>query len=107
MIEPIDYRKYVIPDFPHSIRYHKDKDGYEEALVNWHKLNDSTEAEFKADLEDYLMNYLAIELDQDSVCIEKIRTLVEIAMSYVEEYEEVEELAVRMLPLIMSVDNDV
>lgn len=101
MIEPIDYRKYIIPDFPHSTHYHKD--GYEEAIVNWHKLNESTEEEFKVRLEYYLMDYLSIELNDDSVCIEKIRTLVEIAMSYVEEYEEVEELAIRMLPLIMSV----
>ena len=100
MIEPIDFSKYVVPEFPHSMHYHKD--AYEEALVNWHKLNDFVEAEFKADLEDYLMNYLSIELDQDSLYIGKIQTLAEIAMSYVEGWEEVVELAVRMLPLIME-----
>jgi len=102
MIEPIDFSKYEVPEFPHSIHYRNDKDGYEEALVNWHKLNESTEAEFTVRLEYYLMDYLSIELNDDSVDIGKIQTLVEIAMSYVEGWEEVVELAVRMLPLIME-----
>ncbi len=95
MIEPIDFRKYVIQEFPHF-------SGTDEDKANWHKLNEFVEAEFKADLEDYIMNYLAIELEQDSLYMGKIQTLVEIAMSYAEGWEEVVELAVRMLPLIME-----
>ena len=102
MIEPLDFSRYEVPEFPHSINYRNDKDAYEEALVNWHKLNESTEAEFKDDLEDYLMNCLAIELDQDSLYIGKIQTLAEIAMDHEEELYDVVDLAVRMLPLIME-----
>jgi hypothetical protein len=71
-----------------------------EAIVKWHQINDFVTKEFRADLEDYLMNYLAIELGEESIHLSKIRKLVEIAMDYVEEYDEVVNLAVKMLPLL-------
>ena len=100
MIEPLDFSKYEIPDFPHSI--HFNKDNYEDAIAEWHQLNVSTTAKFREDLEDYLMNYLAIELGEQSIHLSKIRKLIEIAMDYVEEYDEVLNLCVRMLPLLQA-----
>ena len=97
MIEPLDFSKYEVPEFPHF-----KKDNYEEAIVKWHQINDSVTEAFRADLEDYLMNYLAIELGEESIHLSKIRKLVEIAMDYVEEYDEVVNLAVKMLPLLQA-----
>ena len=57
MIEPLDFSKYEVPEFPHFFTENK-----EEAIVKWHQINDSVTEAFKEDLEDYLMNYLAIEL---------------------------------------------
>ena len=100
MIEPLDFSKYEVPEFPHSLYYPKDK--YEDAITEWHQINDSVTEAFKEDLEDYLMNYLAIELDEESIYIHKIRKLAEIAMDYVEEYDEIVNLAVKMLPLLQA-----
>ena len=100
MIEPLDFSKYEVPEFPHSLHYHKDN--YEDTIVKWHQINDSVTEAFKEDLEDYLMNYLAIELGEESIHLSKIRKLVEIAMDYVEEYDEVVNLAVKMLPLLQA-----
>ena len=97
MIEPLDFSKYEVPEFPHFFTENK-----EEAIVKWHQLNDSVTKEFRADLEDYLMNYLAIELGEESIHLSKIRKLVEIAMDYVEDYDEVVNLAVKMLPLLQA-----
>ena len=95
MIEPLDFTKYVIPEFPHF-------SGNDEDKADWHKLYEFVEGEYRADLEDYLMNYLAIELDQDSIYIGKIRSVVDIAMGWDEDWSKTVELAVRMLPLIME-----
>ena len=100
MIEPLDFSKYEVPEFPHSLHYHKDN--YEDAIAKWHQINDSVTEAFKEDLEDYLMNYLAIELGEESIHLSKIRKLVEIAMDYVEEYDEIVNLAVKMLPLLQA-----
>lgn len=97
MIEPLDFSKYEVPEFPHFFTENK-----EEAIVKWHQINDSVTEAFKEDLEDYLMNYLAIELGEESIHLSKIRKLVEIAMDYVEEYDEVVNLTVKMLPLIQA-----
>jgi hypothetical protein len=98
MIEPLDFTKYEVPEFPHSLHYNKDN--YEAAIVEWHQINDFVTEEFRLDLEDYLMNYLAIELDEESIHLGKIRKLVEIAMEDGIEYDEVVNLCVRMLPLL-------
>lgn len=95
MIEPLDFSKYEIPEFPHY-------SGNDEAIADWHKLYEFVETEFRADFEDYIMNYLAIELDQDSIYIGKIQTLVDIAIGCEEDWSKAVELAVRMLPLIME-----
>ena len=95
MIEPLDFSKYEVPEFPHFFT-----ENQLEAIVEWHQINDFITEEFKADLEDYLMNYLAIELDEESIHLSKIRKLVDIAMDYVEDYDEVVNLAVKMLPLL-------
>jgi len=100
MIEPLDFTKYDIAEFPHSLHYHKDN--YQEAITEWHQLNDFITEEFKADLEDYLMNYLAIELGAESIHLSKIRKLIEIAMENGIEYDEVVNLCVRMLPLLQE-----
>ena len=97
MIEPLDFTKYEVPEFPHSLHYYKDN--YEAAIV-LDQLNDFVTEEFRLDLEDYLMNYLAIELDEESIHLGKIRKLVEIAMEDGIEYDEVVNLCVRMLPLL-------
>ena len=100
MIEPLDFTKYEVPEFPHSLHYHKDN--YEAAIVEWHQINDFVTDEFIADLEDYLMNYLAIELGAESIHLSKIRKLIEIAMENGIEYDEVVNLCVRMLPLLQK-----
>ena len=97
MIEPLDFSKYEVPEFPHFFTENK-----EEAIVKWHQLNDSVTETFKEDLEDYLMNYLAIELGEESIYLPKVIKLVEIAMDYMEEYDEVLNLCVRMLPLLIE-----
>ena len=97
MIEPLDFSKYEVPEFPHFFT-----ENQLEAIVKWHQINDSVTKEFRADLEDYLMNYLAIELGEESIHLSKIRKLVEIAMDYVEDYDEVVNLAVKMLPLLQA-----
>ncbi|CAB4222542.1 hypothetical protein UFOVP1655_128 [uncultured Caudovirales phage] len=115
MIEPLDFSKYYIADFPHI-----HKDNYEEAIAEWHRINDSTTAKFREDLEDYLMNYLAItakfredledylmnylaiELGEQSIHLSKIRKLIEISMGLGIEYDEVADLCVRMLPLLIE-----
>ena len=96
MIKPLDFTRYEVPEFPHSIH----KDNYEEAIAEWHRMNDFITEEFKADLEDYLMNYLAIELCAETIHLVKIRQLIEIAMDYVGEFDEVLNLCVAMLPLL-------
>jgi len=96
MIEPLDFSKYEVPEFPHFYK----GENKEEAIVEWHQINDFVTDEFIADLEDYLINYLAIELDEESIHLSKIRKLVDIAMDYVEDYDEVVNLAVKMLPLL-------
>lgn len=78
MIEPLDFSKYEVPEFPHSLH----KDNYEEAIVEWHQLNVSTTAKFREDLEDYLMNYLAIELGEQSIHLSKIMKLIEIGPEF-------------------------
>lgn len=95
MIEPLDFTKYEIREFPHF-------SGSDEDKADWHKLYEFVEGEFRADLEDYIMNYLAIELDQDSIYMGKIQTLVDIAIGWEEDWEKTVVLAVRMLPLIME-----
>ena len=90
MIKPLDFSKYEVPEFPHSLHYHEE----------WHDLNYSTTAKFKFDLEDYLMNYLAIELCAETIRLVKIRQLIEIAMDYVRDFDEVLNLCVAMLPLL-------
>lgn len=97
MIKELDFYKYDVAEFPQF-----PQDNYEEALAEWHQINDSATEAFKEDLEDYLMNYLAIELDEESIHLSKIRKLIEIAMDYVEEYDEVVNLAVKMLPLLQA-----
>jgi hypothetical protein len=96
MIEPLDFSKYEVPEFPHF-----QKENYEEVLKEWHQINDSVTEAFKEDLEDYLMNYLAIELGEESIHLSKIRKLVEIAMP---EYfrDEIVDLCVKMLPLLQA-----
>ena len=98
MIEPLDFSKYEVPEFPHSLH----KDNYEEAIAEWHRMNDFIIKEFKADIVVYLMDYLLIELGEESIYLPKIIELVEIAMDYVEEYDEVLNLCVRMLPLLQA-----
>jgi hypothetical protein len=103
MIEPLDFTKYEVPEFPqfpHSLHYHKEN--YEEAVAEWHQINDFVTEEFRADLEDYLINYLAIELGEQSIYIHKIRKLVDIAMEDGIEFDEVVNLSVRMLPLLQA-----
>lgn len=95
MIEPLDFSKYVIQEFPHF-------SGTDEDKANWHKDSESIEAEFRADLVVYLMDYLLIELDEDSIYLPKIKKLVDIAMGWDEDWTKTVELAVRMLPLIME-----
>jgi hypothetical protein len=97
MIEPLDFTKYEVPEFPHSLHYYKDN--YEAAIV-LDQLNDFVTEEFRLDLEDYLINYLAIELGEQSIYIHKIRKLIDIAMEDGIEYDEVVNLCVRMLPLL-------
>ena len=97
MIEPLDFTKYEVPEFPHSLHYYKDN--YEAAIV-LDQLNDFVTEEFRLDLEDYLINYLAIELGEQSIYIHKIRKLIDIAMEDGIEYDEVVDLCVRMLPLL-------
>ena len=96
MIEPLDFSKYEVPEFPHFFT-----ENQLEAIVEWHQINDSVTKEFRADLEDYLMNYLAIELGEESIHLSKIRKLVEIAMP---EYfrDEIVDLCVKMLPLLQA-----
>jgi len=96
MIEPLDFTKYTVAEFPH---FHKDN--YQEAIEEWHQLNDFITEEFKADLEDYLINYLAIELGAESIHLSKIRKLIEISMENGIEYDEVVNLCIRMLPLLV------
>jgi hypothetical protein len=101
MIKPLDfskYEEYEVPEFPHSLHYHKDN--YAKAVAEWHQINDFITEEFKFDLEDYLMNYLAIELGAETIRLVKIRQLIEIAMDYVAEFDEVLNLCVAMLPLL-------
>lgn len=95
MIEPLDFSKYVIQEFPHF-------SGTDEDKANWHKDSEFIEVEFRADLEYYIMNYLAIELDQDSLYMGKIQSLVDIAIGWEEDWSKTVDLAVRMLPLIME-----
>jgi len=100
MIEPLDFTKYEVAEFPHSLHYHKDD--YVKTIVKWHQINDSVTKAFRLDLEDYLINYLAIELGEESIHLSKIRKLVDIAMDYVEDYDEVVNLSVKMLPLLQA-----
>ena len=101
MIEPLDFSKYVVPEFPHSIHFHKDN--YEEAVVEWHQVNNFITQEFRADLEDYIMNYLAMEFkSRFPLYIGKIRSVVDIAIDSEEDWEKTVELAIRMLPLIIE-----
>lgn len=95
MIEPLDFSKYEMPEFPHFTRN-------AEAILDWHKLYAFVEGEFRADLADYIMNYLAIELNQDSLYMGKIQSVIDIAMDWEEDWEKAVELAVRMLPLIIE-----
>jgi uncharacterized protein (DUF952 family) len=97
MIEPLDFSKYEVPEFPHFFT-----ENQLEAITEWLQINDSVTKAFRADLEDYLMNYLAIELGEESIHLSKIRKLVEIAMDYVEDYDEVVNIAVKMLPLLQA-----
>jgi hypothetical protein len=99
MIEPLDFTKYEVPEFPHSLHYYKDN--YEAAIV-LDQLNDFITDEFRADLEDYLINYLAIELGAESIHLSKIRKLIEISMENGIEYDEAVNFCVRMLPLLQA-----
>lgn len=98
MIKPLDFTRYEVPEFPHSLQYHKDN--YDRAIEEWHEFNYSATANFRGDLEDYLMNYLAIELCAETIRLAKIRQLIEIAMDYVRDFDEVLNLCVAMLPLL-------
>lgn len=100
MSKELDFSKYEVPEFPHSLHYHKDN--YEDAIVEWHQLNVSTTAKFREDLEDVLMMYLAIDLGAESIHLAKIRQLIDIAMDYVSEFDEVLNLCVKMLPLLIA-----
>lgn len=99
MIEPLDFSKYEVPEFPHSLHYHKEN--YGSVIEEWHQINDFITEEFKADLVVYLIDYLS-ELGEESIYLPKVIKLVEIAMDYVEEYDEVLNLCVRMLPLLIE-----
>jgi hypothetical protein len=97
MIEPLDFTKYEVPEFPHSLHYHKDN--YEAAIVEWHQINDFITDEFIADLVVYLIDCLS-ELGEESIYLPKIIKLIEISMENGIEYDEVVNLCVRMLPLL-------
>jgi len=96
MIEPLDFTKYEVADFPHSLHYHKDN--YASAIEEWHQINDFITEEFKADLVVYLIDCLA-DLGEESIYLPKIIKLIEISMENGIEYYEVVNLCVRMLPL--------
>ena len=97
MIEPLDFSKYD----QHNYLY-LNNPNYEEAIAEWHRMNDFIIKKFKADLVVYLIDYLSIELGEESIYLPKIIKLVEIAMDYVEEYDGVLNLCVRMLPLLRA-----
>ena len=99
MIEPLDFSKYDIAEFPHSIHFHKDN--YAEAIAEWHQINDFIDEEFKADLVVYLIDCLA-ELGEESIYLPKVIKLVEISMGLGIEYDEVADLCDRMLPLLIE-----
>ena len=101
MIEPLDFNKYEVPVFPHSLQRIYHKDDYEEAIAEWHQINDFITEEFKADLMVYLIDCLA-ELGEESIYLPKLIKLVEIAMEDGIEYDEVLNLCVRMLPLLIE-----
>lgn len=95
MIEPLDFSKYDIAEFPQF-----PQDNYAEVLAEWHQINDFITEEFKADLVVYLIDYLS-ELGEESIYLPKVIKLVEIAMA--EHFrDEVVDLCVRMLPLLIE-----